>query len=160
MTYGGTERTSPAPLYMPNMIAGLLAGLGVVIGSIGPWATFLAFTRGATDGDGMITMVLGVVALVGLFALVNLVRLGSLRGWMVLLAYLPSAAGFFAALTAGVNLSHIKSLETEIFDTTVSPEIGWGLWMVLICGVVLGITSFLVGTQLPRFGFHHDSLDR
>ena len=44
-----------APFYLPNLIAGIAASVGVIVGSIGPWASVLAFTANAVGRDGTIT---------------------------------------------------------------------------------------------------------
>jgi len=58
--------------YLPNLIAALVAAVGIVIGSIGPWVTVLGIDRTNTDGDGIITLVLGAAAAAMLFAVFNL----------------------------------------------------------------------------------------
>jgi hypothetical protein len=70
-----SPQVNAAPLYLPNLIAAIIASAGVVVGSIAPWATFLAFSRNAVGGDGTITLILGLVAGAALFAV--LTRSGS-----------------------------------------------------------------------------------
>jgi hypothetical protein len=43
----------PPPLYLPNLIVALIASVGIVVGSLGPWLTVLMIDRNATDGDGL-----------------------------------------------------------------------------------------------------------
>ena len=74
--YGPPPSTAPSTLYQPNLIAAMIASVGVVIGSLGPWLTFLAFDRTNTDGDGMLTLGLGVASAVALFTILNLGRNG------------------------------------------------------------------------------------
>ncbi|ABG99263.1 hypothetical protein RHA1_ro08218 (plasmid) [Rhodococcus jostii RHA1] len=52
---------SPLPVnYTPNIVAGLVACLAIVVGSLGPWATSLSVGVAGTEGDGKITLVLAV----------------------------------------------------------------------------------------------------
>jgi hypothetical protein len=67
----------PAPLpvnYTPNLVAGLVACLAIVVGSLGSWATALNFEVAGTEGDGVITLVLAAVAAAALFAIYARVR--------------------------------------------------------------------------------------
>lgn len=67
------------------------AALLVVVGSMGPWARVLFISVNGTDGDGAITLVLGILA--GLLAVVRLAR-PAMRGVMFVagLAFLGAAA--------------------------------------------------------------------
>ena len=97
------QRFAPTPppelpaLYLPNLIAAMIASVGVVIGSLGPWLTFLALNRTATDGDGVITLVLGVVATAALFVILSLGRSrasgGDDTGRMMALGWVAIIAG-------------------------------------------------------------------
>ena len=44
-----------APFYLPNLIAAIVASVGVVVGSIGPWITFLALSRQRRRTIGLIS---------------------------------------------------------------------------------------------------------
>ncbi|WP_139192932.1 hypothetical protein [Rhodococcus pyridinivorans] len=55
--------------YNAHLIASLAASVGIMLGSIGPWASFMAFTKNGLEGDGMITLILGVLSAVAMFTL-------------------------------------------------------------------------------------------
>jgi hypothetical protein len=145
-----TVRTSVAPLYLPNLIAAIVASLGVVIGSLGPWMTFLVFSRSNVDGDGMFTLVLGIVAAAALFALFNVGRLRPDSGWMVPLACAGVVAGVICVAIAVIDVFGVVNRKTELFGQTVGPQVGWGLWLVLIGSLVLIATSLIVAVQIPK----------
>jgi hypothetical protein len=48
----GPAQLNAAPFYLPNLIVVMVASVGVVVGSIGSWITFLALSRNAFGGDG------------------------------------------------------------------------------------------------------------
>ena len=55
-----------------RVIGCLVAAGFVVVGSMGPWAKVLVFSKAGTEGDGMITLVFGAIA--GVIAIVGLSR--------------------------------------------------------------------------------------
>ena len=101
------------------------AGVAVVVGSISPWATittvFGSVSVNGTDGDGKLTLGLGVALC--LFALLRR----------------PAAAFIAAGLTAlagGYDLINIRDKVGEFESDVASASVGWGLWLVVIAGVV------------------------
>jgi hypothetical protein len=117
-----------APLYLPNLIAAMVASLGVVVGSIGPWIAFTALSRGNVDGDGMITLTAGIVAGAA-FTLLNLVRSRVGKGWIVTLGNIAVLAGVIAFVLA-VNVSiEVNSRKAELFGATIGAKsagvFGW-----------------------------------
>jgi hypothetical protein len=143
-------RSGAAPLYLPNLIAALVSSLGVVVGSLGPWMTFLVFSRSNVDGDGMFTLVLGIVSAAGLFALFNVDRLRPESGWMVVLACVGVVGGLLSLVIAVIDVFGVVGRKTEIFGQMVGPQVGWGLWLVLIASLVLVATSIIVALQIPK----------
>jgi hypothetical protein len=145
---------SPPPLYLPNLIAALVASAGIVIGSLGPWMTFLVFDRTNTDGDGKYTLVLGIIATMALFIVLNLGRSQPAKTErMVGLSVLAMLAGAGCLLIGVVDAGEVTSpsRQVELFGRTVGPQIGWGLWMVLISSIALLLTAFVVGVQSHKF---------
>ena len=156
--YGPPPSTAPSTLYLPNLIVAMVASVGVVIGSLGPWLTFLAFDRTATDGDGMLTLGLGIASAVALFVILNLGRTGEkirLIRALGRFTVLAAAAAFVIGVAGAVE---VRSRTVEFFGRTVGPQIGWGLWLVLIMSAVLAVTAGIVVNQAPRvratFGAH------
>ena len=131
--------------YMPNMIAGLLACVGIVVGSLGPWATFLNFSKAGIDGDGMLTMILGVIAAIALFSILS-------RGGKAKFGdrWVAPALGAITLVIAIVDAANLSNQETTVLRSTIGPSIGWGLWVVLLCGAALCVTSFTVARAMAK----------
>lgn len=146
----GPAQVNAAPFYLPNLIVAMVASVGVVVGSIGPWITFLALSRNAVGGDGTITLILGIIAGAALFAVLNLSRTRVDSGWMVGLTCLAFLAGLVAAIVAVADIFEVTSRKTELFGNSIGAQVGWGLWMVAIASVVLVATSIVVATQVPK----------
>ncbi len=51
----GERTATPSVVYMPNLILALMASAGIIVGSIGPWATPFAMSRSGMNGDGILT---------------------------------------------------------------------------------------------------------
>ncbi len=143
-------QVNAAPFYLPNLIAAMVASVGVVVGSIGPWITFLALSRNAVGGDGTITLILGIVAGAALFTLLNLGRSRVGKGWMVTLGNIAVLAGVIAIGIGVDDAIAVNSRKTGLFGQTIGAEVGWGLWMVLISSLVLAVTSTVVVKQVPK----------
>ena len=132
--------------YLPNLIAALVAAVGIVIGSIGPWVTVLGIDRTNTDGDGIITLVLGAAAAAMLFAVFNL---GSDRAKLqTRLCTVCIPLGALAFLVAATDMGEVTSRHVELFGTTITAQPGWGLWLVLLMSVVLVVTALITTRQI------------
>ena len=144
------EQLKASAFYWPNLIAALLAAIAVAVGSIGPWIAFMGMTRNniGSGADGTITLSLGIGAAVALFALLNFGRTETKSGRMVALGTVAGVAGVLASLIGVIDAREVASRKAEIFGTTIGPDIGWGLWMILIAGPVLAITSAIVVKQI------------
>lgn len=116
-------------------IVGLVGALLVFIGSMGPWAQARVFTTefsiSGLEGDGVITLVLSLVAAVFL-GLGNF--LPSLRGvfWPVLVASIAAGLCLVFGLYDAVNISSKLNSGTELAGGSV----GWGLVLVILGSVV------------------------
>jgi lipoprotein LpqH len=148
----GPGELKSSPFYWPNLIAALAASIAIAIGSIGPWIAFMGMSRNniGSGADGTITLALGIVATLALFALLNFGRTQVRVGRMVGLGTVAGIAGVIAFLIALIDAQAVSSRKAEIFGTTIGPEIGWGLWMILIAGPVLAITSAIVVKQVKK----------
>ena len=132
--------------YLPNLIAALVAAVGIVIGSIGPWVTVLGIDRTNTDGDGIITLVLGAAAAAMLFAVFNL---GSDRAKLqTRLSTVCIPLGALAFLVAATDMGEVTSRHVELFGTTITAQPRWGLWLVLLMSVVLVVTALITTRQI------------
>lgn len=142
------EQVKASPFYWPNLIAALIASIAIAVGSIGPWAAFMGMTKSAMGGDGNITLTLGIVAALALFALLNFGRTEVRSKRMVALGVVAAVAGVVAFVIALVDAKDLASRSTEFMGSTIGPDIGWGLWMILIGGPVLAVTSAIVVKQV------------
>ncbi|WP_418345935.1 DUF2510 domain-containing protein [Rhodococcus pyridinivorans] len=131
--------------YLPNLIAAIAASVGIVIGSIGPWATFMAVSKNGIDGDGAVTLVLGIVSAIALFSI--LARGGKSR---IGDRWLGVAIGVVCLVTSIVDIVDVSSMTTEVFDRTVGVQIGWGLWLTALSSAVLCLTGLTVAKQTRR----------
>lgn len=106
----------------------LLFGAVVVIGSVMPWATAFggALSKAGTDGDGAITLVLGLLIAAGGLA----VGLARGRIWIAIVAAL---LGALVGVTAGIDLSDAQS---KIGDLHGVVSVGAGLWVTLFGGIL------------------------
>lgn len=144
------DQLKSAPFYWPNLMAALVSAIAVAVGSIGPWIAFMGMTRNniGEGADGTITLAMGIVAALCLFALLNFGRTKVHSKPMVGLGAVAGIAGALAFLIGFIDAREVSSRKTEIFGTTIGPEIGWGLWMILIAGPALAITSAIVVKQV------------
>jgi hypothetical protein len=63
---------------------------------------------------------------------------------MVALVCIAAIAGLIAFVIAVADTFEVTSRKTDLFGQTIGPEVGWGLWMVLIASLVLVVTSCVV----------------
>jgi hypothetical protein len=56
--------------------------------------------------------------------------------------------GFF--VIAVIDVFGVTHRKTELFGQTIGPQVGWGLWLVLIASLVLIATSIVVAVQIPK----------
>jgi hypothetical protein len=140
----------PPPNLVPNVIAGLVASGGIIVGSIGPWLTFMSLSRGAMDGDGIFTLILGIAAATALFGVLNMSRGAAKSRWMTRLASGAVIAAVITFLIAVSDANDVSSHKAEFLGRTLSAEIGWGLWLVLIASVALAVTATVVERQARK----------
>jgi Protein of unknown function (DUF2510) len=129
-----TRSTSPAPWIIA--VAGALA----IVGSILPWATvrtgFGELSVSGTDGDGVITLVLGI-------ALVGLGLCGFTRARQIL-----SGVSLLPALGVGaialIDIVDVSNVADELGSDFAQVSIGSGLW-VCLAAAVLALVGGIIG---------------
>jgi hypothetical protein len=103
----------------------LLAAGAVILGSVLPWATvttvFGTISLAGTEGDGIITLIGGVVA--GLAVLIRRFRLACL------------AFGLTAAI-AVYDITNVNRSIGDIDSEFVRTSVGYGLWIIVAAAIV------------------------
>jgi hypothetical protein len=115
-----TSPTTPSTSVLPGGLSrerawGLASGAAVVVGSFGPWATFGPFSKGGLDGDGVITLVLGLVVLAAVW--LRRAPLGVL------------VAGALVALIGIIDTIDVAGSQV------LSPSPGWGVLLTAAAGL-------------------------
>lgn len=124
------DRTGP--------IITLLAAVAGVAGSIAPWATAADFSANGTEGDGHGYLTLVLMVLVATLAGIALMQKRNLFGGTVFILALITAA------IALVDLARIDGAESVGFlGTTVNAEPGWGLWLLALAAIGVGVGGFI-----------------
>jgi hypothetical protein len=132
----------------PNYLMGALAAcVGIVIGSLGPWLTLVAIDRNAADGDGMLTLALGGFAAVVLFVIQNRARKRATRNALRECMFVI-AAGVIVFAIGVFDAVEVLSRKATIFGVTISAQIGWGLWLVLVGSMALTGAAVMVRKQI------------
>ncbi len=113
------EQSPPSPpsrtgmtYLLPNAVAAIAASVGIVVGSLGPWATPIRVTaHGATSvwWQGRTTLVLGALAAIALLTLLNRARTGLGAWWLTALAWIAPVAGLVCLLIAIINVVNVTS---------------------------------------------------
>jgi hypothetical protein len=116
------------PRRLPS-VPTLLATLGLVVGSIGPWVDAGFVSAGGLEGDGAITM--GCAIVIGICAVLD-------RG-----APLAVIAGVIAALVAGYDIINIES-QDGLRGAVASP--GWGVILALVSALA-AVASAIVDSR-------------
>ena len=119
----------PGPTFTPAVIGILIAAALIVIGSVLPWASidlgFISETIGGLDGDGGITLVLGLIV-----GGLGIASKGRKKG----LAIGALVAAALTALIAVIDIADVSStFDGLALDSGVS--VGYGLWLVLFASL-------------------------
>jgi hypothetical protein len=143
----GTPMNNPLSDQPNYFMAALAACVGIVIGSLAPWLTLVTIDRNATDGDGVFTLALGGFAALVLLVIQNSARKGAarnaLRGcWLVI------AAGVVVFAIGAYDAVEVLSRKATMFGVTISAQIGWGLWLVLVASMALTGAAVMVRRQI------------
>ncbi|MCK8671549.1 hypothetical protein M1M07_10510 [Rhodococcus sp. HM1] len=107
-----------------------------MIGSVGPWASFLALSTHGIEGDGAVTLVLGALAAA---ALISIVRGGGTAGFGR--RWASPLIGALCLIIAMLDLSEVASVGTAFVGQRLGLQIGWGLWLMTISSLVLLIAG-------------------
>ena len=103
-------------------VVSLVGFVGVILGAFLPWSRVLIFSVSGTDGDGVITLLLGVAG-------ASLIAFG--RG---------SAPAWIAAV-AGVAAFGVGLYDVANFPASSLAAIGMGLWLTLAASVLAAIAA-------------------
>lgn len=117
---------TPAPAAASAKVLTLIGAAGAILGAFLPWATitvFVTISKNGIDGDGAITLVLGVV-----LAIVAVLEKSPVL--QVLAAGLITAVALFDTVD-------VRASREDGFGASV----GIGLWMTLAAGVVALVGS-------------------
>ena len=125
-------------------ILGLLGAAMVLVGSLMPWATvttaFGSITASGTDGDGQMTLVIGVILIVLIAGKLASSGKASLLNILIVLAALAALA------IAGYDISNVQ----EAVDAAApfgSASVGAGLYVVALGAILSFFGASGGGTQ-------------
>jgi hypothetical protein len=107
-----------------------------VVGAIGTWATAEGESVTGVDADGLVSMLfilLAVVAVLGAMVLLGRTRVRMLT---ILLC------GALISVVAAVTMVDVDQYSGEL-GGAADVSVGWGLWVVLIAGVITMLGAFL-----------------
>ena len=115
-----------------------ISGAGIallVLGALGPWVTTTGFSESGLNSDGIITLILGLIA-----------------GGFLFLAHrrktAPSriAIGIIAILCLAIAIIDINNVnDTDLGVPGFEASVGWGLWVTAAGSVVLAVSAVLMG---------------
>ena len=138
------RQLSASPYYLPNLVAAMVASVGVVVGSVGPWATVAELlTKNGAWLHGTITLVLGAVAGITSFVVLNRARAGVSPRSLLVLTWVAPVAGLICLVIAVIDIHQVATAGEQV-------QIGWGLWMVAICSAALCVTAAVVAMQVGK----------
>jgi hypothetical protein len=141
-----------APYYLPNLIAAIVASVGIIIGSIGTWLSILGLAAlggmDVPDSWGLVTLILGGVCGVALFTQLNWGRTSFSLRWAVPIAWAVLVAGVGCLAVALVHIATVNSFSEVVFGTTHVAQVGWGLWLVAVSSAILCVTVAVVAVQI------------
>lgn len=146
-TQVGSVDTSAALL--PNLVAAILAGLGIFVGSFGPWVNFLAITSNGADinlrsGWGG-TLTLGALSSAVLFTQLIAVRSRRTYWWLVPFVCAVPVCGLVTFIVSATLIVRLRSEPgSDFFGVPLGVQVGWGLWMVAAAAAVLCVTGWVV----------------
>lgn len=99
-------------------LLGVAAGVSVVVGSLGPWATFGPFTKSGTSGDGVLTLVIGLLVLTA-------IGLGRMVPGVLVAGVIVAAIGV------------VDTIDVAGAGGPLSPSPGWGVLLTAAAGVAV-----------------------
>jgi hypothetical protein len=120
------------------LIGGYVACALLLVGSLGPWGTVLGISVAGTDGDGIFTLILALLAAGTIFMTASA---GGTRP-KFRAQWLTVAFGALATLIGVIDFADLSSTEM------VSP--GWGIWLVLLAGIALTAIGVILTRRVGR----------
>ena len=121
---------------LPATTAVALFGLALqVLGSIGPWVTFLTISVAGTKGDGRYTLGLAI------FAALMIATRNRAALWFAVLA------GGAATATAAYDTVHIEHATSRVSLFGATASAGWGVYVTLI-GAAVALVA--MGIEVTR----------
>lgn len=129
-----------ASRFRSQIILGICA-VGVIIGSLGPWARILMETIHGISGDGQLTLFLGVFA--GAFILLEVVRHTGSRA-----RYLSMMVAFLLAGLIGLNAWLNVSRTIEAGD--INASVGWGLQVMTVAALAGSTVAYIQVKAINR----------
>jgi hypothetical protein len=114
-------------------VLGIVGGVGLILGSLGPWITartpFGTISANGTEGDGTITLILGITVVV--MSAIPSSNTG-LRIAIGLVAGLAALVGLYEL----VNINQRAEEIAQVTTIGLNASAGWGVWLTLAGGVV------------------------
>jgi hypothetical protein len=157
--YAGTTPSSQwppgaPPYYRSTLIGALAAGVGTMIGSVGPWVSVMLFTVNGLDAGnwGKAGLTLGGVSCAALLTVMFWPHTSFNPRWAVPVAWAVALAGLACVCFALATLIRIMTIpKGNIFGVPVGAGPGWGLWLLVVSSAVLLITASIVANQLAKY---------
>jgi hypothetical protein len=143
-----------ASYYLPTLIAGILASVGIIVGSSAPWVRVWVISVNGLDVDGAAkaTLAIGALSGIALICQRELVRTGNNIRWTVPLTWGAFVAGVACLAVAVTTIVRFTSPPAAIFDEIVGVQVGWGLWLVAGCSPLLSLAAAITAVQVGRTG--------
>jgi hypothetical protein len=145
---GGPALNPPATFWVAS-----IASLGVIVGGVGPWATYLNYVSiSGTSMQGWREVAVGVIALV-------LLGIYQVRGWRVpvLLAAILGLLGVIGAIEALHGITSGGAI--TVFGITYRYlTAAWGIYLVLVGTIILTLSTSALLWR-PRLGRFRSGLD-
>lgn len=98
--------------------------------------------------DGWITLIVAGAAAITIWRYFTRPRRMQ-AGWLIV-------QGIAAIVVGAYDAQDISSKHVEVFGNTVGPQVGWGLWIVILAGGVLGLTGFVLLRDRPAIAPEND----
>jgi hypothetical protein len=117
----------------------------IVIGSLMPRASLGIFSADGISGEGVITLLAGLVA-------IGAVLIYALTSWQPTFARVVTWLAVTVSLAVSIyDTIHIAREHIQFLGTSISPDIGTGLWLRLIASIAATVTLVveMVQSQAP-----------
>jgi hypothetical protein len=120
------------------LIVVIVATALVAIGSFGTWATFGPLRASGLEGgrDGWVTLVVAAAAGITIWRYYVRPRRAQ-AAWLIV-------QGASAVAVGAYDAQDISSTQVQVFGSTVGPEVGWGIWLVIVAGAVLALAGIVL----------------